>query len=148
MLHLTRPDAAYFGQKDAQQLLLIARMVQDLNFPVEVDAVPTVRDPDGLALSSRNMSLTDEDRAAALSLSRALFAGVAEEATGAAAVRRAATAVLDAEPAVALDYLALVDAATLAEVPDDAEGPALLAVAARVGTTRLIDNVPITLRDR
>ena len=148
LLNLTRPDIAYFGQKDAQQLLLIARMVQDLNFPVEVDAVPTVRDPDGLALSSRNMYLTDEDRAAALSLSRALFAGVAEEATGAAAVRRAATAVLDAEPGVALDYLALVDAATLAEVPDDAEGPALLAVAARVGTTRLIDNVPITLRER
>ena len=148
LLNLTRPDVAYFGQKDAQQLLLIARMVQDLNFPVEVDAVPTVRDPDGLALSSRNTYLTDDDRRAALSLSRALFAGVAEEAVGADAVRRAAHAVLDAEPSIALDYLALVDPATLAEVPDDAAGPALLAVAARVGTTRLIDNVPISLRDR
>jgi pantoate--beta-alanine ligase len=148
LLNLTRPDVAYFGQKDAQQLLLIARMVQDLNFPVEVDAVPTVRDPDGLALSSRNMYLTDDDRHAALSLSRALFAGVAEEAAGADAVRRAAHAVLDTEPSIALDYLALVDPATLAEVPDDAAGPALLAVAARVGTTRLIDNVPISLRDR
>jgi len=148
LLHLTRPDVAYFGQKDAQQLLLIARMVQDLNFPVEVDAVPTVRDPDGLALSSRNMYLTDDDRRASLSLSRALFAGVAEEAAGADAVRRAAHAVLDAEPSIALDYLALVDPDTLAEVPDDAVGPALLAVAARVGTTRLIDNVPISLRDR
>jgi pantoate--beta-alanine ligase len=123
-------------------------MVQDLNFPVEVDAVPTVRDPDGLALSSRNTYLTDDDRHAALSLSKALFAGVAEEAAGADAVRRAAHAVLDAEPSISLDYLALVDPVTLAEVPDDAPGPALLAVAARVGTTRLIDNVPISLRDR
>ncbi|MEO7981909.1 MAG: pantoate--beta-alanine ligase [Sporichthyaceae bacterium] len=148
LLNLTQPDVAYFGQKDAQQLLLIARMVQDLNFPVEVDAVPTVRDPDGLALSSRNTYLTDSDRLAALSLSRALFAGVAEEATGADAVRRAAHAVLDAEPSTALDYLALVDPMTLAEVDDEAQGGALLAVAARVGTTRLIDNVPVTLRDR
>lgn len=147
LLNLTRPDVAYFGQKDAQQLLLIARMVQDLNFPVEVDAVPTVRDPDGLALSSRNSYLTDDDRTAALAISRALFAGVAEEAVGAGAVRRAAHAVLDGQPGIALDYLALVDAATLAEVPDDIAGPALLAVAARVGTTRLIDNVPITLRE-
>ncbi len=146
LLNLTRPDVAYFGQKDAQQLLLIARMVQDLNFPVEVDAVPTVRDPDGLALSSRNMYLTEADRLAAVALSRALFAGVADEASGADAVRRAAHAVLDAEPGIALDYLALVDPMTLGEVADDAGGPALLAVAARVGTTRLIDNVPITLR--
>ncbi len=147
LLNLTTPDVAYFGQKDAQQLLLIARMVQDLNFPVEVDAVPTVRDPDGLALSSRNMYLTTEDRAAALSLSAALFAGVAEEAAGADAVRHAARAVLAAQPAIEVDYLALVDPMTLAEVPDEATGGALLAVAARVGTTRLIDNVPIALRE-
>ncbi len=146
LLNLTRPDVAYFGQKDAQQLLLIARMVQDLNFPVEVDAVPTVRDPDGLALSSRNTYLTADDRAAALALSKALFAGVAEEAAGADAVRRAAHAVLDAQAALDLDYLALVDPMTLTEVADDATGPALLAVAARVGTTRLIDNVPVRLR--
>ena len=145
LLHLTGPDVAYFGQKDAQQLLLIARMVDDLNFPVEVVAVPTVRDPDGLALSSRNTYLTDADRAAALALSRALFAGVAQEQAGADAVRRAARAVLDAEPGVALDYLALVDPATLTEVPDGTTGPALLAVAARVGTTRLIDNAPLAL---
>jgi pantoate--beta-alanine ligase len=145
LLNLTRPDVAYFGQKDAQQLLLIARMVRDLNFPVEVDAVPTVRDPDGLALSSRNTYLSDVDRTAALALSRGLFAGVAAEPEGADAVRRAAHAVLDAEPAIALDYLALVDPMTLAEVGDDHRGAALLAVAAKVGTTRLIDNVPITL---
>ena len=145
LLHLTAPDVAYFGQKDAQQLLLIARMVDDLNFPVEVVAVPTVRDADGLALSSRNTYLTDADRTSALALSRALLAGVAEESAGADAVRRAARDVLDAEPGITLDYLALVDPATLAEVPDGAAGPALLAVAARVGTTRLIDNAPLTL---
>jgi pantoate--beta-alanine ligase len=145
LLHLTQPDVAYFGQKDAQQLLLISRMVDDLNFPLEVVAVPTVRDPDGLALSSRNTYLTPRDRVSALALSRALFAGVAAEAGGAGAVRRAARAVLDAEPGISLDYLALVDPATLGEVVDGATGPALLAVAARVGTTRLIDNVPLTL---
>jgi pantoate--beta-alanine ligase len=145
LLHLTSPDVAYFGQKDAQQLLLIARMASDLNFPVEVVAVPTVRDDDGLALSSRNTYLTAADHAAALALSRALFAGQAKQQSGAAAVRRSAQAVLDAEPAVRPDYLALVDPATMAELTDDASGSALLAVAARVGTTRLIDNVMLTL---
>ena len=145
LLHLTSPDVAYFGQKDAQQLLLISRMADDLNFPVEVVAVPTVRDADGLALSSRNMYLDEDDRRVALSLSRALQAGAAEQGNGADAVRRAARAVLDAEPGVGVDYLALVETATLAEVPDGATGPALLAVAARVGSTRLIDNVAVTL---
>jgi pantoate--beta-alanine ligase len=145
LLHITSPDVAYFGQKDAQQLLLIARMANDLNFPVEVVAVPTVRDADGLALSSRNTYLTEADRSAALILSRALFAGQAEQQSGPAAVRRSAQAVLDTEPAVRPDYLALVDPATMAEVADDASGCALLAVAARVWTTRLIDNVMLTL---
>ena len=145
LLHLTAPDVAYFGQKDAQQLLLIARMAGDLNFPVDVVAVPTVRADDGLALSSRNTYLTVEDRTAALALSRALFAGEAAAPHGPGAVRRSAQAVLDAEPAVRPDYLALVDPSTLAEVADGATGPALLAVAARVGTTRLIDNVMLTL---
>ena len=139
LLHLTGPDVAYFGQKDAQQLLLIARMADDLNFPVEVVAVPTVRDADGLALSSRNMYLDDDDRRVALTLSRALTAGAAAEAQGADAVRLAARAVLDAEPGVRLDYLALVETGALTDVPE------LLAVAARVGSTRLIDNVAVTL---
>lgn len=143
LLHLTRPDAAYFGQKDAQQLLLIRRMVADLDFPVEVVAVPTVRDPDGLALSSRNSYLTAEDRTAALALSRALSAGSVAVHDGPDAVRQEARAVLTAEPAIRLDYLALVDPATLAEVPASYAGEALLAVAARVGTTRLIDNTPL-----
>ena len=145
LLHITAPDVTFFGQKDAQQLLLIARMADDLNFPVEVVAVPTVRDHDGLALSSRNTYLTEADRPAALALSRALAAGAAEAANGADAVRRAALAVLEAEPGVRLDYLALVETGSLTDVPDGMTGPALLAVAARVGSTRLIDNALVTL---
>jgi pantoate--beta-alanine ligase len=148
LLHLTSPDVAYFGQKDAQQLLLIRRMVADLDFPVEVVAVPTVRDPDGLALSSRNSYLTPDDRGAALVLSRALAAGAAAVGKGPDAVRGAARAVLDAEPAIGLDYLALVDPGTLTELPTGYAGEALLAVAARVGSTRLIDNALLTFAPR
>jgi len=145
MLHLTRADLAYFGQKDAQQLLLIRRMARDLDFPVEVVAVPTVREPDGLALSSRNTYLTASDREAALSLSSALRAGVASAPEGPSSVRRAARAVLVSEPLVLVDYLVLVHPETLADVPEWYHGEALLAVAARVGTTRLIDNVPLLI---
>jgi pantoate--beta-alanine ligase len=145
LLHLTSPDVAYFGQKDAQQLLMIRRMALDLDFPVEVVAVPTVRDPDGLALSSRNTYLTDADRDVALTLSRALHAGAAAAGNGPAGVRAAATAVLAEQPGIGVDYLALVDPADLREVTDDFAGEALLAVAAKVGTTRLIDNVLVTL---
>jgi pantoate--beta-alanine ligase len=141
LLHLTRSDLAYFGQKDAQQLLLIRRMVEDLDFSVEVVAVPTVREPDGLALSSRNTYLTSSDRESAQSLSRALQTGAAAANEGPSAVRRAARAVLVAEPLVAVDYLVLVHPETLQDVPEWYRGEALLAVAARVGTTRLIDNV-------
>ena len=145
LLHITRPDVAYFGQKDAQQLLLIRRMVEDLDFPCELVAVPTVREPTGLALSSRNGYLSSEDREVALALSRSLRAGTDAAAHGPEAVRRAATAVVDAEPGVTVDYLVLVDPGTLLDVPEDFAGEALLAVAARVGTTRLIDNVAIPL---
>jgi pantoate--beta-alanine ligase len=145
LLHLTRADLAYFGQKDAQQLLLIRRMVQDLDFPVEVVAVPTVREPDGLAMSSRNTYLTTSDRESALCLSRALQAGAAAAVEGPSAVRRAARAVLVAEPLVAVDYLVLVHPETLQDVPEWYRGDALLAVAARVGTTRLIDNAPLII---
>ncbi|MDP9220305.1 MAG: pantoate--beta-alanine ligase [Actinomycetota bacterium] len=145
LLHLTRSDLAYFGQKDAQQLLLIRRMVEDLDFPVEVVAVPTVREPDGLALSSRNTYLTSSDRESALSLSRALEVGAAAAIEGPSAVRRAARAVLVAEPLVAVDYLVLVHPETLQDVPEWYRGEALLAVAARVGTTRLIDNAPLVV---
>jgi pantoate--beta-alanine ligase len=145
LLHLTGAQRAYFGQKDAQQLLLIRRMVLDLDFPVEVVAVPTVREPDGLAMSSRNMYLTDSDRESALCLSRALESGSAAAAEGPSAVRRAARAVLVAEPLVAVDYLVLVHPETLQDIPEWYRGDALLAVAARVGTTRLIDNQPLVI---
>ena len=145
MLHLTRPDAAYFGQKDAQQLLLIRRMVRDLDFGTEVVAVPTVREPDGLAMSSRNAYLTPFDREVALVLSRALRAGEAGAPEGASAVRRAARDVLVAEPGCRVDYLALVHPETLEDVPEWYRGNALLAVAGRVGATRLIDNVPLVV---
>ena len=143
LLHLTAPDVAVFGQKDAQQLALIARMVEDLDFGVEIVGVPTVREPDGLALSSRNVYLSPEERESALALSRAL------EAAGSAPDDpvRAAREVLDAEPGVRLDYLELVDPCTLEPVT----GPypaALLAVAAWVGTTRLIDNVVLAVQAR
>lgn len=149
LLNLTAPDYALFGQKDAQQLALIRRMVLDLNLPVEIVPVETVREPDGLALSSRNRYLSAEERTTALSLSRALFAGVAQRTP--AAIRAAAQAVVDeaarAEPLLALDYLALVDPATFTEIDEAYRGPAVLAVAARVGRTRLIDNLPLMIGD-
>ena len=107
--------------------------------------MPTVRQPDGLALSSRNTYLSAGDREAALALSSALRAGAAVAGDGPSAVRRAARAVLVAEPLVLVDYLVLVHPATLADVPERYVGEALLAVAARVGTTRLIDNMPLQL---
>ncbi|WP_405980113.1 pantoate--beta-alanine ligase [Streptomyces sp. NBC_00158] len=192
LLHLTRPDLALFGQKDAQQLALIRRMVTDLNFSVEVAGVPTVREDDGLALSSRNRYLGPVERRTALALSRALFAGrdrlaaqaalcaraeaapaSDERATALArlgeirasadahavsaaagggtglpdAVRAAARHVLEEagrhEPPLVLDYLALVDPKDFTDVGPDFTGRAVLAVAAKVGATRLIDNIPL-----
>lgn len=147
LLQLTRPDAAFFGEKDGQQLALIQRMVRDLNFPVRIVGVPTVREPDGLALSSRNRFLTAGDRAEALALSGALFAGRDAAPQGPAAVRAAAGKVLAGVAAgTAVDYLALIDPADFTEVDrEDFHGEAVLAVAAKVGTTRLIDNVRISL---
>jgi pantoate--beta-alanine ligase len=117
-------------------------MVADLNFPLSVVGVPTVREPDGLALSSRNAYLSSEQRPAAATLHRALAAGAGVSARGPAAVLAAAQEVLDAEPALAIDYLAL-RAADLGPVP--ASGAARLLVAARLGTTRLIDNVAVQM---
>ncbi|MCH0540731.1 pantoate--beta-alanine ligase [Streptomyces sp. MUM 203J] len=191
LLHLTRPDVAFFGQKDAQQLALIRRMVRDLDFRVGIVGVPTVREPDGLALSSRNRYLSSAERRTALALSAALYAArdrlAAQEALraraasapatqsraealsrlgesraaadahavaqaghaggGADAVRAAALAVLDeaakADPPLSLDYLALVDPSDFTEVRDGHTGEAVIAVAARIGSTRLIDNLPL-----
>jgi pantoate--beta-alanine ligase len=145
LLHLTGARSAYFGQKDAQQLLLIRRMVRDLDFPVDVVSVPTVREHDGLAMSSRNTYLTESDREVALCLSRALRAGADAAPFGPSAVRRAAREVLVEEPLALVDYLVLVHPETLADVPEWYRGEALLAVAARIGTTRLIDNTPVVV---
>jgi pantoate--beta-alanine ligase len=144
LLHLTRPDVAFFGEKDAQQLELIRRMARDLDFPVEIVGWPTVRETDGLALSSRNMYLSERDRIAALSLNQALQAGAAAGRGGPRAVLDAAGRPLAAEPDVAVDYLALVDESTGADA-DNETARARLLVAARVGTTRLIDNVSVDL---
>ncbi|MBO8202637.1 pantoate--beta-alanine ligase [Streptomyces smyrnaeus] len=147
LLHLTAPDAAFFGQKDAQQLALVRRMVRDLNFPVEIVAVPTVREEDGLALSSRNRYLSEGERASGLALSRALRAGEQAVPRGPAAVLAAARQVLESaagHDGLDVDYVALVDREGFAEITDDAwRGAAVLAVAARAGATRLIDNVPL-----
>lgn len=146
LLHLTAPDLAFFGEKDGQQLALVRRMAMDLNFPVEIVGVPTVREPDGLARSSRNRFLSGEERQQALVLSRALTAGQQAAPQGAVAVAEAARAVLAGVPEARVDYLALIDPADFTEVADPAfAGPALLAVAARVGATRLIDNVRLVL---
>ncbi len=139
---LVGPDVAVFGEKDYQQLVLIRRMVADLCMPVEVIGSETVREHDGLALSSRNRFLSESDRDAALALSRALRAGQAVQSEGAAVVRREAQETLAAAPGLELDYLALTDE-TLHPEPTD--GPARLLVAARVGATRLIDNVSLRL---
>ena len=148
LLHLTRPAIAVFGQKDAQQLTLVRRMVTDLNLDVVIEPVPTARDADGLATSSRNRYLSPADRAVALALPRALLAGQARAAEGfgdAAAVLAAAHDVLRAEPALAVDYVAVVDPGTFGPAEP---GPALLVAAARAGGTRLIDNVPVVLSAR
>ncbi|MCK9822635.1 pantoate--beta-alanine ligase [Nocardioides cavernae] len=137
---LVRPDVAVFGQKDYQQLTLIRRMVRDLCLGIEVVGAETVREADGLALSSRNRYLDTAQRRAAVALSRALRAAQDRAAYGVPAARWAAMAVLKDEPGVELDYLALTST-DLGEAPEVGEGRIL--VAARVGSTRLIDNMPI-----
>ncbi len=139
LLNIVRPDVVVFGQKDAQQVFLVQRMVRDLNLPVAVEIVETVRERNGLALSSRNRYLDEEQGRAALALSRALAAAAASGATRASALA-AAHAILDAEAGVDVDYVELVDPATFLPVADDYRGPSTAIVAARVGTTRLIDN--------
>ncbi|MFJ6134714.1 pantoate--beta-alanine ligase [Kitasatospora sp. NPDC092286] len=146
LLHITDPDYAFFGEKDAQQLAIVQRMTADLDFDVEIVGVPTVREEDGLARSSRNRYLSAEDREHALALSKALFAGRDVAAQGPKAVREAAATVLDAAGGVTLDYLALVDPHDFTEAADGFQGEAVLAVAAKVGTTRLIDNVRMIVR--
>lgn len=143
LLNLTRPDFAIFGEKDYQQLTLIRQMVADLNMPYEIVAAPTVRDDDGLAMSSRNAYLSLEQRELALALHRSLIAGKAAAPGGPEAVLKAACATLGtAARGIDVDYVELRGADLS---PDVTSGRARLLVAARVGVTRLIDNVAIDL---
>src|SRR4051794_39683336 len=143
LFNLVAPDLAVFGEKDYQQLALIRQMVDDLDIPVHVVGAPTVRERDGLALSSRNRYLSTEQRTASLALSRALMTGAMQ--TTAAEVLAAAQDVIDAESSIRLDYLQLVDAVTLQPVDDTFTGTGRLLVAAYAGTTRLIDNIAVNL---
>ncbi len=143
LFNLVQPDVAWFGQKDAQQVCIVRQMVRDLDVPVEVRVGPTVREPDGLALSSRNRYLDAKQRAAATVLSRALKEAEARVAAGerdAATLRRLMTGMIEATPGAALDYAAVTDAGSLEPVTT-LRGPVLLALAVRFGSTRLIDNV-------
>ncbi|MDQ0576489.1 pantoate--beta-alanine ligase [Agromyces albus] len=137
---IAQPDVAVFGQKDAQQVFLVTRMVVDLDVPVEIVAVPTVREPDGLALSSRNRFLDDAQRAAALTLAESLRAADAAAAQGAGELLAEGVAAFGDHDGVSLDYFVVVDPDTLLPIGDDFRGRALVLVAAVVGTTRLIDN--------
>jgi pantoate--beta-alanine ligase len=138
-----RPDVLVMGRKDAQQLVLIKRMVADLDLPVRVEGVATVRDPDGVAVSSRNVYLAEPERVAARSLGRAMRAASAAAPAGPEAVRAAALDVLTSEPSLAVDYLELVEPDTLAPASLDARGELVLLVAGRVGSTHLVDNVTV-----
>lgn len=145
VFNLVRPHAAWFGQKDAQQLALIRTMVADLDMPLEIRAVPIKREESGLAMSSRNQYLSDDERIQALGLSRALGVGKERAAAGAAAgeVLAAARDAIAAADGVKLDYLELVDPQTF--LPLEGAGAGLLVVAAWVGSTRLIDNMEVTV---
>ena len=131
---IVAPTAAWFGQKDAQQVAVVRRTVADLDLPVSIEVLPTVRDPDGLALSSRNVFLTDAERTVALTLPRALEAGAAAHAAGGDPVA-VARSILDAERGLSVDYVAVADF-----------GVPTLVAAVRVGATRLIDNVVLVSR--
>jgi len=143
LFNIFQPTRAYFGQKDAQQTVVVRHMARDLNLPVEVVVAPTVREADGLAMSSRNVHLTPEQRAAAPALHRALLEAGARVAAGernASRIRRTMEVMLSAQPRIATDYVSVADPETLEEL-GDVTGPALASLAARLGSTRLIDNL-------
>jgi pantoate--beta-alanine ligase len=145
LLHIVEPDVAVFGQKDAQQAAAIRRMIADLDFPVTLIVAPTVRDPDGLAASSRNAYLSPDERREALALSRAVgrAAELARQGEGEAARLEAAMREeLARSPSLAVEYAAVVDADRFTAVVE-VTGRCVAAVAARVGATRLIDNMPL-----
>jgi pantoate--beta-alanine ligase len=143
LFNIVQPDVAVFGQKDLQQLSLIRRMVRDLDMPIDIVSLPTVRESDGLAMSSRNRYLSPEDRQKAAQLYQALSAARSAFAQGerdAARLEETARTVLAGHPSIAVDYLAVVDPADFSLVPLASTGTAMI-IAARVGSTRLIDNL-------
>ena len=145
LLALVRPDRAYFGQKDAQQCLVVKRLNADLDLGTRIVVVPTVREPDGLALSSRNFYLSPEERRAAPVLYRALQAGrrlVEDGVSDADVVRRRIREIVGGEPLTKIDYVSVADACTLREL-DTVDRPALASLAVYFGETRLIDNITI-----
>ena len=149
LLELVQPDVALFGQKDAQQLIAIRAMAREFFLPVEIVAVPTVRDVDGLALSSRNRFLSDGERVSALALCGALVACSqrAKAGDGVDSVLAAGYDVLARASGLILEYLAVLDPVSCEAVPSGYRGDVVIAVAARVGATRLIDNVPAVIRE-
>ncbi|HEY1068110.1 MAG TPA: pantoate--beta-alanine ligase [Pirellulales bacterium] len=145
---MVQPDVAFFGQKDFQQTVVVRRMTRDLDVPVEIAVMPTLRDPDGLAMSSRNVYLSVDERAAALVISQALFrveARVAEGERAAETLLAALRETLANRPEVAVQYAEIVDCETLAPI-ERIERPAVALIAAKVGATRLIDNLVLTPR--
>lgn len=153
LFNLTQADVAYFGQKDAQQVVVIRQMVRDLNFPIEIQVCPIVRETDGLALSSRNVYLSDAERDAALILNKTLqhTGELYEEGErDPQKLRHLARESIFTEPLAKLDYVSLADAHTLQEINEPTENPLLLSVAAQVGKPRLLDNclLPLALNTR
>jgi pantoate--beta-alanine ligase len=142
---IVTPDVATFGQKDAQQLFLVQRMVADLDFAVRIEAIETVREDDGLAMSSRNRFLSPGERRAARVLSAALEACASASERGIDAALAAAQGALVGEDLLDLDYFAVVHPTTVPPVDDDHRGPAIAIVAGRFGATRLIDNLPVRI---
>jgi pantoate--beta-alanine ligase len=146
LFNIVQPSRAYFGQKDAQQVVVIKRMVADLNMGVEVVVVPTVRESDGLAMSSRNIYLSPKERQAAtrlfkaLTLARQLGRGGEKDAEK---IRRQMTSLIQKEPLAQIDYVSIADAETLEEL-SSIDRPALASLAVRIGKTRLIDNMPLS----
>jgi pantoate--beta-alanine ligase len=146
LFNVVQPRRAYFGQKDAQQLAVIRRLTRDLDLPVEVVGLPTVREPDGLAMSSRNMYLSPKERQAAVVLYQSLEAAQELWRSGvrdAARIRQRMNEVLATEPLARIDYVSVADAETLEEL-ETVDGPALVSLAVGIGKTRLIDNVTLT----
>jgi len=145
LFQIVGPDQAFFGQKDAQQAVVIRRMVSDLNMPLEIVVCPTVREPDGLAMSSRNQYLAPQERAWAATIYKALRRGedrIRQGLKDRAKVVEAITGVLHEVPAIEIQYVCVVDAESLQPV-NPLSGPVLAAVAVRIGSTRLIDNIVV-----